>query len=147
MTVDLVAFLREQLDAEEQEAQAATPGPWRYNPDKMWNLPGPSFGEEFVGAGPLGKTVCVAGTGPADEPQSMADAEFIARHDPARILAEITAKRAIVDRMAGMLATADGDSEVDHYGGLDAAERVLTLLAAPYAGVDGYRPEWAPEAE
>ncbi|MYR58331.1 hypothetical protein GTY54_19530 [Streptomyces sp. SID625] len=60
----------------------ATPGRWRYSPEAMWNGPGPHFGEEFVAAGPVGRPVCVAATGPADEPQGMADAAYIACVDP-----------------------------------------------------------------
>jgi hypothetical protein len=61
---------------------AATEGGWWYDPEKMWNDPGLHFGEEFVAAGPVGRPVCVAGTGPADDPQSMADAAYIACLDP-----------------------------------------------------------------
>ncbi|MDQ1018819.1 hypothetical protein [Streptomyces afghaniensis] len=61
---------------------AATEGAWWYDPKKMWNGPGPHFGEEFVAAGPVDRPVCVAATGPADEPQCMADAAYIACLDP-----------------------------------------------------------------
>jgi hypothetical protein len=71
-------------------------------------------------------------------------AEHIARHDPARALADVQAKRQIVDLMAGMLSAARGDSEVDHYGGLGAAEDTLSLLALPYADHPDYRQEWKP---
>jgi len=69
-----------------QVADACTPGPWRYNPAKAWHspqdLPLRRHGEEFVGAGPLDATIGVASTGPADEPQGMADALHIAAWDP-----------------------------------------------------------------
>ncbi|MEU6595061.1 hypothetical protein ABZ923_38690 [Streptomyces sp. NPDC046881] len=61
---------------------AASEGAWWYDPEKMWNDPGLHFGEEFVAAGPVDRPVCVAATGPADEPQSMADAAYIACLDP-----------------------------------------------------------------
>jgi hypothetical protein len=38
----------------------------------------------------------VARTGETDDPQSMADAAFIARHHPNRALAEVNAKRGLV---------------------------------------------------
>ena len=63
---------------------------------------------------------------------------------PARVLREIDAKRRVVDLMEGMLAAARGDSEVDHYGGLGAAEDTLELLALPYADRPDYREEWRP---
>jgi hypothetical protein len=94
----LVSTLHDQLEAAIKErlavAQAATPGPWRYNPSKAWHspedLPTRRNGEEFVGAGPLDATVGVAATGPADEPQSMADATFIAANGPDRIIRDCT---------------------------------------------------------
>ncbi|MFI2434725.1 hypothetical protein [Streptomyces sp. NPDC018693] len=61
---------------------AATEGDWWYDPAKMWNDPGLHFGEEFVAAGPVDRPVCVAGTGRADDPQSMADAAYMACLDP-----------------------------------------------------------------
>ncbi|MFJ1606965.1 hypothetical protein ACIOHS_26880 [Streptomyces sp. NPDC088253] len=60
----------------------ASAGRWRYNAERMWNGPGPHFGEEFVGTGPVDRPVCVAATGPADSPQGMADAAYIAAVDP-----------------------------------------------------------------
>ncbi|MFF0092764.1 hypothetical protein ACFYSF_22765 [Streptomyces canus] len=61
---------------------SATGGAWWYDPEKMWNDPGLHFGEEFVAAGPVDRPVCVAATGPADHPQSMADAAYIASVNP-----------------------------------------------------------------
>ncbi|KQW13577.1 hypothetical protein [Streptomyces sp. Root369] len=60
----------------------ATAGDWWYNPERMWNGPGLHFGEEFVAAGPVDRPLCVAGTGPADNPQSMDDAAYIAAVGP-----------------------------------------------------------------
>jgi hypothetical protein len=53
------------------------------------------MGEEFVGAGEL-VTVCVAATGPADDPQSMADARHIALWDPQAVLQLVAAIRKII---------------------------------------------------
>lgn len=83
---DLVARLRAALDEAERQARAATPGPWRYNPGKHWRPEGSVDFAEFIGAGPIGQTICVAATGEADDPQSMADAEFIAAWNPAQVL-------------------------------------------------------------
>ncbi|MGY3199798.1 hypothetical protein [Streptomyces sp. TE5632] len=60
----------------------ATGGSWRYRPENQWTDPGLRYGEEFVAAGPAGRPVCVASTGPAGDPQSMADASYIATVDP-----------------------------------------------------------------
>jgi hypothetical protein len=61
---------------------------------------------------------------------------------PTRVLAEVEAKRRIVDLAAGMLAAAKGDSEVDHYGGLSAAEETLLLLAHPFRDHSDFNPAW-----
>ncbi|MBQ1166187.1 hypothetical protein KBZ21_50210, partial [Streptomyces sp. A73] len=68
---DLVAFLRARLDEEAEEARATTQGEW------VWS-------REFV-------------TPPGDHhrtvgPLEPGDAWFIARHSPARVLAEVDAK-------------------------------------------------------
>jgi hypothetical protein len=68
--------------------------------------------------------------------------DHIIRYDPARVLAEAEAKRRIVDLAAGMLTAAKGDSEVDHYGGLDLAEETLLLLARPFRDHPDFDPAW-----
>jgi hypothetical protein len=66
-----------------ERAAAATAGPWTYDPTKAWHLPGLHFDEEFIGSRSSGqRTVCVAATGPASDPQSMADAAWIATMHP-----------------------------------------------------------------
>ncbi|GAX57306.1 DUF6221 family protein [Streptomyces olivochromogenes] len=64
---------------------------------------------------------------------------------PARVLADVEAKLALIDHMVGMLTAAEGDTEVDHYGALDAAEKTLCLLAQPFAGHPDHKgEEWTP---
>ncbi len=105
-SVTLTEFLTARLDEDAVAAQAAFPGPWRHDPGKEWFVDSDklraaragvrqSGGEEAVLAGHA-LVVGVAATGPSDDPQSMADAEHIARHDPARVLADVEAKRRIV---------------------------------------------------
>jgi hypothetical protein len=133
---ELIAFLRRMLDADEARARAATPGPWRHNPDKHWRKPGTSWFEEAVFAGaPGADATCVAGTGETDDPQSMADADHIARHDPARVLADVAAKRAILNA-AVMLLVDDAEDE-------EAAE-IVKNLALPYADHPDYQESWRP---
>jgi hypothetical protein len=150
VSADLVAFLRARLDEDEQSARAATAGPWWHNPGKLWLGPEAfeqydhTQGAEFVGYGaPHPFTGCIAATGPADDRQSMADADHIARHDPARVLAEVDAKRRVValwrEEPAAADLTWDG-------GWCNAVDEVLRLLALPYRDHPDYRAEWAPEA-
>lgn len=65
--------------------------------------------------------------------------------DPVRLLADIEAKTALVNLAGETLRCAEGDSEVDHYGALDLADRTLYLLAQQFVGHPGYKGEgWAP---
>jgi hypothetical protein len=119
----LIDWLREQLDADERLAQATTPGPWRYDPTKVNEI----SREESVFAGPDGRAATtIASTGPCDDPPSMSDARFIAAWDPARVLAEVKAKRAILN-------------EAIHL----ESEEIIQLLRQPYAGREGWKDEWA----
>lgn len=54
--------------------------------------------------------------------------EHIARHNPARVLAEVEAKRLMLDL----------------HRECTGACYVVRVLALPYAGRDGYREEWRP---
>jgi hypothetical protein len=146
MTADLVAFLREQLNTEEQEARATdqTMGQRQLH----WSVkPVDNAFSKVVAHGMYDVTGEV-------NPETAA---FIARHDPARVLAEITAKRRMIDEVAAAHASAvDMEHACCHEPGQILAGEcdqfapdrlpLLRLLALPYAGVDGYRPEWAPDA-
>ncbi|MFD8970518.1 DUF6221 family protein [Streptomyces sp. NPDC059568] len=88
----------------------------------------------------------------------------VARHDPARVLAEVEGKRRIVDIYANALEERVAlrarmreviRSDSDEFGRLhrqeseliETAERmapVVRLLALPYADRPGYREEWRP---
>jgi hypothetical protein len=136
MSDDLIEFLRAMLDEDERAARAATSGSWRHDPDKHWHKPGTAWFEEAVFAGSAGDAaICVAGTGETDDPQSMADAAHIARHDPAQVLAEVAAKREIME-LGICCACAVEKQPCDHR---DATLRLLTL---PYAWHPDYREEW-----
>jgi hypothetical protein len=160
---DLVEFLKARLDEVEQAARAATPGPWRHDPDKHWRKPGTVWFEEAVFAGPSGDAAtCVAGTGETEDRQSMADAEHIARHDPARVLAEVDTRRRIIAEHAEVdgacrVCTVE-DREDAPYEQIDAGGPELVtvrrfmsypcttvrLLALPDADHADYREEWRP---
>lgn len=71
-------------------------------------------------------------------------AEHIARWNPARVLAECDAKRRIVEEHAKLDVTrveALSNWERGHQVALD---KVLRLLALPYADRPRYREEWRP---
>lgn len=159
MSDELVVWLRRMLDADEADALAATPGPWRYDPEKHWREPGTVRFEESVFAGPKGHdAISVALTGHSDDPQSMRDAAHIARHDPARVLRDIAAKRAIVashtpsdwptrsSATCPICATWDHDVAMGDQAAAPVADPCPTLrhLAAVYADRPGYQEGWRP---
>jgi len=66
-------------------------------------------------------------------------ADYIAHHDPARVLAECKAKRQIVESCtAGFAATSEAQLGWGAQG-----DTVLRALAAVYADHSDYRSEWA----
>lgn len=137
---DLIAWLRARLDEDERVALAATAGPWRYDPTKHHREPGTVRFSEGVFAGFIGTdATCIATTGETDDAQSMLDAEHIARWDPARVLAEVEAKRALLQECAHELARSAPRSNLN-----DFACTVLRSLGKPYAQHPDYRPEWRP---
>lgn len=136
---DLVAFLRARLDEDERIARAVRDGtPWRYNPAKYWRGPVPGSGEEAVFTGPAGAgATCICGTGDADHPEAMARAEHIARHDPVRVLADVAAKRAILE-IHGQAHRCP-----DHLAHDVGPCRTLLLLAQPYVAHPGFDTAWS----
>lgn len=65
-------------------------------------------GEEYVAAGPVGVPVCVAATGPADDPQSMADARLIAAvASPEAVIRACEADLRVLERHVPLIAITD----------------------------------------
>lgn len=131
---ELVAWLRAQLDDDQAEAEAATPGPWI---DASGNA-GDVIVEQLSDAeGHLVAEIetCV------DHPDvdRAADAAHIARHDPAAVLADVAAKRAILDLH-------DAVPEEEHCAWDQERKpcQTVRLLASAYAHRPGYRDQWRP---
>jgi hypothetical protein len=152
---DLIDWLRAQLADDQRKAEAATPGPWwdskvlaapghhtiRGGPDEWRGFDG-SLG---------GDTLPIARVEPAPDDEGGfvtnhdADAEHIARHDPARVLREVDSFRKIIAeygpaRPKGL----ETQSEARHGGILDAYRAALLILAAIFDDRPGYREEWRP---
>lgn len=130
---DVVDFLKARLDRDEQVARAAAGAPWATSAAGRVGVapPMPGNPRPWDSLGP------VAGT------ENAAYAEHIARHDPARTLREVAAKRRVVadyEKDAWLLAHGrPGAGET-----LRALESVIRSLAAVYADHPNYRPDWAP---
>ena len=121
---DLVQWLGEQLDEDERIAREAPHGPWlisnTVDPTKPCEVR--TFPDLRLVADGL----------------SWLAAEHIVRHDPARVLREIDAKRQIVQLLAETTEAGESYKGPDYYEGVDACEKTLRLLALPYADRPGY---------
>lgn len=146
---DLIAFLRARLDEDEATAARAVrvvgdvPGgaDWRFGDGATdeagtyWHIKttppnGDTIGiVELVGCG-------VGGGGGVHESEI---ARHIARHDPARVLAEVDAKRRIVDAYERWQGRADSGEELSEFerGSLAGLYSVCRTLAEAH-------PAWRP---
>lgn len=149
----LIRFAEARVTDDERIARAATPAPWWYNPGKVWlgaeafEMYDRSKGEEFVGYGESPFSGCVAATGPGNHPQSMRDAEHIARHDPARVLRDVASKRRILTEVVAQIDGMDRRI-IGEWGSStdepDESHLLLKLLAAPYDSHPDWDEAWRP---
>lgn len=139
---DLIAFLRARLDEDEQAAR--------------WAIRESSFrerglGEEWeaVRTGPEMRELVIQTKPKALRPHRVVGgldplldesvAAHIVRHDPARLLREVEAKRFIISELWD-----DEEGFCTERTASDTAWAVLRCLALPYAAHPDYRPEWKP---
>lgn len=120
----ITEFLNARYAEEEAAAREATPGPWKTEDAD-------EYGAEVYTA--TGTAVAVSREGGG---VGLEDAAHIALWDPARVLREIAAKRAILE-----LHAEAGMGDCAH-----SSDPCPTLrhLAAVYADHPDYQPEWAP---
>lgn len=141
---DLTAFLREQLAEDERVAQAAFSN--QADPENGWGIDGHAITPHV---GVIHEDV---------------QRRHVARHDPARVLRDVTAARAILE-LHSVDVTKTSQYRYDPQTGepLDAEFEVtcavcgwassdptsacatVRLLAAPFRGAPGWRNEWAIE--
>ena len=117
----LVQFLQARLAEDEQAAQLAQrfhPSPWQLDPEVQTTM---ETGRWLADAASEG--VLVANGDRA--------ARHIARHDPARVLADVAAKQAILAEIVSC--------ELD-----ERSARILLLLAAPFADHPDCDVMWKP---
>ena len=146
---DLVEFLSARIAEDEAVARTAGEPPWDewryddggevYHAETRRRAPNMRY--------PNGVTNDTEGLSPAVTEDV---GPHIARHDPARVLAECRAKRRIVEAFADAeraVATYDHDNPIPAYwqewGNRHALASVLESLAQPYADHADYDPAWA----
>jgi hypothetical protein len=125
-----VEYLRARLDEERwlaEHLQAKRPSPWNFDPET---------GNVHAGNGEL---VAIARGGvPAD---------YIATWSPARVLADIEAKRRIVDRFVALLEYAARPYDKPEHAAkrqpyLNALEVVIRDLVQPYSSRPDFNEDW-----
>ncbi|MER5843201.1 DUF6221 family protein [Streptomyces prasinus] len=136
MTDDLPDWLRAQLDEDERIARAASPGPWEQS-----GIGEHGWGVSFGRAG--------AGVEAEDSDQGRADATHIAEHDPARVLREIDAKRAVLKMYVNATGWVERATELNVKSDNSKAAAVayldaLKALALPYSDRPGFKESWRP---
>lgn len=143
----LTEFLLARYAEDEAVARAATPGPWTWEEPstEKW----PSGDQSLVTAwsesdGSPKPVLYGWGYDASGIDAEDADRVHIARHDPARVLAECEAKRRIVSLFAPTLAddkrAALGEWDETAWRG----EQALRALAQPYADHPDFQEEWRP---
>lgn len=124
---DLVQFIRDRLDEDERVAREAG------TRSLQWRLARPLDDAELGDASWL-------------RPPEQEHAE---RHDPARVLADVEAKRRILAECAYWYDKVNASAKEKHpmpdlAGRFEVAMPILCLLALPYASHPDYRQEWRP---
>lgn len=138
MTADMVQFLRDRLDEDEQVARGH--GQW----SASWHQ------DDFVS-----EVRDDENAGTVAHVPNLGDLTHIARHDPARVLAEVDAKRRMLTvhkrdttySFSGCITCDAGDNSCGCMGG-SAYEyqcETLRVIALPYASHPDYRTKWAPD--
>lgn len=146
MTMTIVEFLEARIAEDEQIATAAVDAEWHHEEGEVpgvWTLG--DRGALFIGESPRQGCAIIEAFEDVDE-------EFkrhMDHYDPARALAEVAAKRAIIAASNSYggppWEDADIDSgEADAWDGRQTAYReVLANLAAVYSSHPDYQQEWA----
>ncbi|RPK76550.1 hypothetical protein EES45_23005 [Streptomyces sp. ADI97-07] len=135
MDDDLVQFLRDRLDEDAAAAQSAASqeggGTW-----EVLRLP-PMDTPSVCGRPQPGEYALPVIVDLDDHER----AAHIARHDPARVLAEVDTKRLLMYQFENRGNSVRGSGQSSTGGVWDS---LLRMLALPYSGHPDYRDEWRP---
>jgi hypothetical protein len=149
--MDIVEFLTVRLDEDEADAKAArTTEVWEdgyedFDEDAGGNLIGDGRSSVNNGYHLPPRPIVVVHESWKYPPQGYELVEHIARHDPARVLRDVEAKRRIMAEavvIRDSLAAGWGLGPTD---GENTGYTLLRLLAAVWSDHPDYQPEWAPE--
>ncbi|WP_072689300.1 DUF6221 family protein [Rhodococcus marinonascens] len=139
---DIVDFLRARIDEDEQLArEAAQRTAWGDRSLPTWHVSSDSMmsGSAGVDAGALNDPQTHRIPVVSDEGfPTVEQARHIARHDPARVLREVEAKRRIIDRAQELY-----DDPFDTELFVEYRAAILPGMAAVYSDHPDYQPEWA----
>lgn len=136
----IVEFLEARIAEDEAVAKAARPGPWRYEPGcssgPRVSLTDFLMVPEDVGA-------------PCNDMIPYLDSRHIARQDPARILREVAAKRAVITQSREAdeyYAHMSGNGRIASMaaGNVNACAAILKALASVYDDHPDFSEEWRP---
>jgi hypothetical protein len=144
---DMIAWLRAQLDEDERLANAATGLHWYSNGG--WELRTAPSGEGGPNPrpeswAPFWFLIAKAGEQPRG---AWDDFRHIERHEPAFVLADIAAKRAILDAYEEAKRYYEGPGRAAPAGEVHGLWTAIQHLAYAYRHRPGYLPEWAPEGQ
>ncbi|MEV6854720.1 DUF6221 family protein [Streptomyces microflavus] len=132
---DLADFLRARIAERRAIAEAASPWPWKINPDDP---------EEVLAS----DNILVADVFALSSNQTRNTTTFIATNDPADVLADLDAKLAIIDayKQAAYTLSLSAPGTAPHdlmTGARNYMHLTLQHLARPFAGHPDYQEDWA----
>lgn len=135
---DLAAFILARIAEDEEAARAATAGPWLAatpsGPKRRKQQYSVLGVESLRGQGEKGALAVFAGL----NQHRADDAEHAARHDPARMLAQCTALRAVVESYVEREEDSEAVRDPDYWD----VPIVLEHLASIWAEHPDYDPAW-----
>ncbi|WP_143591216.1 DUF6221 family protein [Thermoactinospora rubra] len=144
---DLTAFVRARLDEDERAARRAAEVCGCHPPASSWIFDDEATdGRILVVDDPHPDVKRKLGRRWNGTYNGLFTAEHIARHDPARVLREVEARRRLVgltEYMGGWNTEHDTQvTEHEIHSMRQAAHEMLRNLAAPYADHPDYQEEW-----